>query len=291
MVGMKKAGYFLILPSLAILLLVELVPIGYSIYMSFQKFFVLSIAKPKFTGLDNYRMLTENPVFWIALKNTLIWVVTTLSATFTVGLLTATVLNRNFWGRNIVRNLVLLPWVVPGAAACFVWGLMYSPRYGVINQSLVKLGLSRFAQFSWLGKPSMALWAVILVSIWKSIPFVSIMLLAALQSIPEVLYDAAEVDGASLFQKFRFVTIPSIKPVLLMLLMLSVLWSFKSFMFVHILTGGGPNNASQILGTLAYYTAFVFFRWGRASAIGVTMLVILLAFSYIYYKGLVRKKG
>jgi multiple sugar transport system permease protein len=231
-------------------------------------------------GLGNYwRALTDEAV-WHSAGVTVVYAVGTIAPAFAIGLLLALLLNREFPGRRWLRSLMLLPWAVPGvvAAIAFLW--MFDSSYGVVNAQLRKLGLAT-ADIAWFVNGDTALFAVILPTVWKCFPFFSLTLLAALQSVPQTLYEAARVDGASPFQIFRNVTWPGIRGAAALALVLQSLWVVKDFDLVFATTGGGPSRATQTLSLLVYEEAFQFFRMGYASAIGVLMLILCAVLAFL----------
>ncbi len=224
-------------------------------------------------GLGNYDRVLIDPHFWASLWITALYVAGSMGPAFVAGLLVALLLNRRFPGRRWLRSLMLLPWAVPGVVASinFLW--LFEPSYGVVNYLLRKAGLIT-ADIVWFANPSTALLAVILPTIWKAYPFFTLTLLAALQSIPETLFEAARVDGGSALQIFRYVTWPGIRNAALLAAILNSLWAFREFDIIYPATGGGPDRATETLGILLYNEAFTYLRIGVASAIGVFMMLL-----------------
>ena len=223
----NKVPYLLILPSVAVFVAIMLYPLVYGICMSFFKETVL-MAKPVFVGLSNYKTLFFDERFFIgSLKNTLIWSITVVSFTTVISFSVALVLNQRLIGRRLIRTLILLPWIVPTVTAATVWGLIFDARYGFLNYLLSQvLNIGRFRNFGWLIDTRTSLFSAILVQIWKSFPFFTLAFLSGLQSIPEDLYDAAGLDGASYLSKLRYITLPSMKSIFFILLLLSLLSIF-----------------------------------------------------------------
>ncbi len=230
-------------------------------------------------GFDNYLRALADEQVWHSAGITVLYALGTIGPGFAIGLGFALLLNREFPGRRYVRSLMLLPWAVPGvvAAIAFVW--MFDASYGVVNSVLRRLGLAT-DDIAWFVDGDTALVAVLLPTIWKCFPFFTLTLLAALQSVPQALYEAARIDGAGASAEFRYVTWPGIRGAAVLAVVLQTLWVVKDFDLVFATTGGGPSRATQTLSLFVYEEAFQFFRMGYASAVGVMMLLVcaLLAF-------------
>jgi len=281
----NKVPYLLIFPSVGVFVAIMLYPLVYGIYMSFFRQTVL-MAKPVFVGLSNYKTLFFDERFFIgSLKNTLIWSITVVSFTTVISFSVALVLNQRLIGRRLIRTLILLPWIVPTVTAATIWGLIFDARYGFLNYLLSQvLNIGRFRNFGWLIDTRTSLFSAILVQIWKSFPFFTLAFLSGLQSIPEDLYDAAGLDGASYLSKLRYITLPSMKSIFFILLLLNVLWTFKAFTIIYILTKGGPYHSSEVVGVYAWLTSFFYNRPGLGSAVGVIIFIMLLLFARVYIK-------
>lgn len=231
-------------------------------------------------GFGNYaRALTDEAV-WHSAGITVLYAAGAIVPAFAIGLGLALLLNREFPGRRWVRSLMLLPWAVPGvvAAIAFLW--MFDASYGVVNSMLRRVGLIA-TDVAWFSGGDTALFAVILPTVWKCFPFFALTLLAALQSVPQALYEAARIDGAGRWQIFRYVTWPGIQGAAALAIVLQTLWVVKDFDLVFATTHGGPARATQTLSLLVYEEAFQFFRLGYASAIGVLMLFVCAALAYL----------
>ena len=276
--------YVLILPSLAVMGIIYVFPLFYGIYMSLHEYYLIKIEHP-FVGLSNFVALFRDSLYWKAFNHTMVWAVVCTSSSMGLAFLSAILLNQKFRGRNVVRTLVLVPWFVPMAAGAMLWAMLYQPNYGIIDYFMSGILRIRYLRsWSWLGNPATALLAVIMVRVWKVFPFYGLMLLAGLELIPENLYEVASIDGAGSFRKFISITFPCLKSVFVVVLLINLIWTFQSFQYVYILTGGGPARSTEILGTLAYSNAFSYLRFGYASAIAVTMLMLVLLISAIYLK-------
>jgi multiple sugar transport system permease protein len=243
--------------------------------------------EPKaFVGLSNYASLLASPEFHRALGVTVGWTLLAVAGKMVVGLIAALLLQREFIGRRIYLTLMMIPWVTPIVVAAVVWRWVLNSQYGQLNGLLDILGLS---VVPWLGRSGTAFVATAAVDMWVGIPFVAMVLMAGLQSIPDELYEAATVDGAGLAQIFRHVTLPLLRPVLFVVLLLTSVWTFNSFEVIYPLTRGGPAGATTTLVIQAYRTAFASFDFGRASALATLIFLILLVVSIFYWFRLARR--
>lgn len=272
-----------ILPAGAVLTILLLWPLVDVVWTSFQARNMLNLDRRGFVGLANFGSFFSDSLWWLALKNGLIWTVGSVAGEFFVGLGSALLLNQNLRGRVIFRSLVLIPWIVPIVVASILWRWMLNPDFGIVNVLLVKSGILESPVY-WLGEVNTALYSCIFVNIWRSFPFYTIVFLAALRSIPPEETEAALIDGANSFQRFIYIMIPHLRYVSLVVIVLHVMWTFYHFDFVWLLTGGGPLNASEILPTLIYRTAFRYYDFGVASAMSVMMTVILGMLIFTYFK-------
>jgi multiple sugar transport system permease protein len=277
-------GYYLLLPSLVLILAVVLYPTVWGIGLSFREMRLNRIdLGTGFVGLRHYLDLIDDPIFWLSLKNTVIWVVGCVLGELALGLAAALVLNRDLPLFRFFSVLVLLPWFLPNVVAGHMWALMLDPRLGVINDLLVQAGVLTSYR-AWFADPNAALFAVMLVEIWHGFPFFALLLLAGLKAIPPELYEAAEIDGARSWQQFRFVTMPQLRMIIVAVVILRVITLVNSPDILLILTGGGPGRATQVLSLYAFIKANKEFNFGYASAIAVVMFVLLMAFAYLYVR-------
>lgn len=267
-------GYLLLAPAVGLVALIIIYPLFVSLDLSFQNIGLARIGAPRkdFT-LGNYEKLFSAPEFWLACWTTLKLVVVVSAACLVLGLATALLVNNRFRGRTLARLFVALPWAVPEIIAVVIFSWIFDSSFGLMNWLLITLGLTS-QMINWVSDPNAAFWIVSITMIWKGYPFVSIMTLAGLQSIPEDFYNAAKVDGANVFQRFFYITIPVLMPVLGITLVLVILWVFRDFAIIKVLTDGGPLKSTQTLSIMTYEQAFGFFNMGYASAIGIITLVI-----------------
>ncbi|MEU6947484.1 sugar ABC transporter permease [Streptomyces sp. NPDC046332] len=243
----------------------------------------------EFVGLDNYVDALTGSQFLGTLGWTLVWTVACVSVTFVLGLALANILNRRIAGRSVYRMLLILPWAVPGFVSVFAWRFLYNQDNGLLNQVLGGAGIDAVP---WLNDPTWAKFSVIAVNVWLGIPFMMVALLGGLQSIPGELYEAAEMDGANAWQRFRNITLPGLRSVSTTVILLSTIWTFNMFPVIFLLTRGGPGEATQILVTQAYKFSFEISPrdFAQSSTWGVLILVLLMVFAAIYRRVL-RKQG
>ncbi len=276
--------YLLLAPGMALITIFILYPIGKAISLSFSSFhFLRPEAGSHFVGLSNFVRMASDPKFLLILKNTMFYVMGSVAGAYAIGLLTALLLNMSFKGRRIARSLIIIVWAVPGVVACMVWIYMYNVQWGVINYILMRFGLIR-QPVRWLMDANVAMLAVIFTTIWKTFPFATVTLLGGLQTVPKQLYEAARMDGGNALQLFRHITMPQLKPITAVVILLFTIWTMRNFDIIYIMTNGGPGKATATLVIQAYQQAFQAFDFAGASAIGVISLVISLAFSIIYLR-------
>jgi len=277
--------YLFIAPTVATLGFLVLYPVLQVVYISLWNNFLMT-KNPAFVGPGNYLWLLQQGVFRLILSNTTIFTVASVGLHLVVGLGLALLLSAKIHrlARALFRGALILPWMFTAAVVAVNWRLILNP-FGIFNALLAQLHLmSLEAPINWLGELSLALPALILVNLWRGYPFVMLMLLAALQSISPELYEAAAVDGAGACARFRYVTIPSIKPVIASVGLLDAIWNFRLFDLVYLTTGGGPLNSTHVLATYTYRLAFESFEFGKASALAVMMLCCTLVLSIFYFR-------
>ena len=274
----------LLAPTIIVMLLLGIFPIVYSLGMSFFKYKLNIPRPPSFVGLANYgRMLTDGQ-FWSSLVKTLYFTGATVGLTIGLALLIALLLNQDIKGKTIYIATLLIPWAVPKVVNGLIWKWIYDGNYGILNALALKFGLIEEYQW-WFTKSSvLALTLVVIVEVWKRTPFAAILLLATLQNIPPYLYKAAQMDGATSWQRFRFVTFPGIKYMLMVILILQTTWSLKTFDTIYVLTKGGPANNTMVTYFYVYRTAFDHLDMGYGAAMAYAMTILAFVLAGIYFK-------
>jgi multiple sugar transport system permease protein len=281
--GERPLGPWLVLPSLVLIFGIVIYPLGYSLWISVHQMNLTSPGVMPYVGLDNYaRWLTSEP-FWRSVGVTAYFSFVSVVLTIVLGLLVALVLNQRFVGRRVVRALMLIPWAVPSVVTGVIWLWIYNGNYGALNGLLYQLGLIGSYQ-SWLGDPTSALYAVVATKVWKELPFVALLLLATLQTIPAELLEAGRVDGAGMLGTFFRITMPLLRPGLLVVAVLETMWTFRVFDIVYVLTSGGPADATMVVAYLTYLETFKFLRFGSGAALAYIVTLFIVVFSFVYVR-------
>lgn len=279
-------GYMLILPTFVFLGIFMLRPLIQTVLYSFQKRSLLNPNAPThYVGLSNWRRLFDNSSFFPDLRNTIVLSVSSTVIQIVLGLAIALMLNRKFPLRSWVRAVAILPWAMPTIAAAFVFRWIFDASFGTANTILGYIGI---APVAWLGSSTSAMISLIVVHVWKGLPFVILVFLAALQGVPMEQYEAARVDGASKWIEFRYVTLPSIRFVITIVFVLRIIWTFNWFDLTFMLTGGGPGTSTMTLPLDVYTQAFRNYDVGMASTFATFMSLVLLIFA-IWFLRLNRK--
>jgi multiple sugar transport system permease protein len=275
-------------PALLLLGLLMVYPLAQVVRMSFYE---INLRTETWVGLGNYTELLRTALFWQVLWQTILFTVGSVVFHLLIGMGLALLLHSriNVRVRNIFRGLLIIPWLFAPTVAGMIWVLMLSP-FGVLNGVLAAIGLlDANATINWLGSPHTSLLSVTAMNIWRAFPFFMVMLLAGLQAIPEDIYEAADIDGSTPWQKFWYITIPGLRGIILTIVLLDFIWTFRAFDPVYVMTGGGPVNSSQVLPTAIYFDAFQKLKFGYASAEAVIMFLILFAASVVYVRRAVRE--
>jgi multiple sugar transport system permease protein len=272
---LEREGVFswlMLAPGILFLVAFVAYPFFYGIFLSLQD---RRVANPGvFVGLANFVSLAHDAVFWQVTRNTLVYVAVTTILKLSGGLGMALVMNQKFRGRNLVRASLLLPFIVPTALSTVAWMWILDPTFSVVNWVLVHAGIIG-SGFSWLGNASLAMWSLIVVNTWRGTPFYGITLLAGLQTISPDLYEAAAIDGASVTQRFLYVTLPVIKPVLVIVTIFSVIFTFGDFQLIYALTHGGPANATHVFSTWSFDIGMSAGQLGMGAAVALAILPAL----------------
>ena len=265
-------GWLLLTPVIVVMAVLVVWPFMTAIWIAFTDKAIGREAT--WIGLTNFGTVISSPRFLRALQNSLLFTLAAMALKLVLGMAMALVLNQAFFGRNALRAFFLIPWVLPGFVAYLLWRWMLDPLQGVLNYALIDLGLVRFP-VEFLSSSTWALPSVIVAHVWRSFPFFGLAFLAGMQNIPAEQYEAAAVDGAGRVQQFRYVTLPGLRHVILVVLMLSTIWTFNAFEPVYLLTGGGPADATMVYTVLAYEMGIVNMRLGEAAAVPVMILPVL----------------
>jgi multiple sugar transport system permease protein len=277
--------YLLILPSVVFLLAVEFYPLATGLAESLYYHNRVQPWATTFVGLGNFAQALNSHDVRQALRTSFVMVAGIVGASYLLGLVAGLLLNQPIRGRAVYRAIILVPWITPPIVAYISWQFMLSDQFGSINRWLIALGLvDPFDPVTWLADPALAMLSVIVVGTWFRFPFMAITVLAALAAVPDELYEAAALDGASAFQCFRDVTLPLILPVSVIATLLQAIWTFNDFALTFVLTGGGPANATTPLILLAYREAFQRFNIGYGTALAVISMVLMLALGAVYLR-------
>jgi multiple sugar transport system permease protein len=272
-------------PTIVIISIVIFYPLVQVLSYSVHDTHLMMPQNQQFVGLDNFRQILQDDIFRTSVVNTLVFTLASVAGGFLVGFALALLLNENIPARNVWRGAALIPWVVPGVIVSLLTLYMFNGEVGIVNYTLKSTGLiGKF--IPWFGSTKHAMWALVLANIWNQTPFYMLMLLAGLQSRPEELMEAAKIDGAGMFGRFRYISIPHLSGIILIVTSLMVVWNFNNFDLFWATTQGGPVNATMTLSVYTYRQAFLAFRMGYASAISVLWLLGLLAFSIIYIRAM-----
>ena len=287
----KRLGYRMLIPATLLILLISVYPLFRGIALGFMNYNLQKPNKVGFNGVDNFvKIFTSDKEFWGVLSFTFVYTLTIVVISYVLGLIFAMLLNRDIRGRGVFRMLILIPWIIPPAVAATCWQWLLNDQFGLINNFLIGIHLID-KPLLFLADQQLTRLTVIITGAWKSFPFMMITLLSGLQTIPDDLYEAAEIDGASFIQRFRHITLPMLTSVTTVCTTLMFIWTFNNFENIYLLTQGGPNRATYVLSIYTYYTAFMRSNIGYASTISVVLLVALLLLTSIYIALLNRGKN
>jgi len=276
----KDSGIMFVGPALVLLTLITVYPVLYVFYLSFHRR-LLTLEVSRFAGFENYLFLVRDERFWNALGNTVYFTAASVSMELLLGLGIALLLNRSFRFKGLIRAIVIIPWAVPTVVSAKMWEWIYNTDFGILNYLLG-------AKVNWLGSPAWAINAAVFMDVWKTTPFVAILLMAGLQVIPGEIYKAARIDGAGRLAIFGRITLPLLKPVILVVLIFRTLDAFRVFDAVYVLTGGGPANTTETLSIYAYKVLFQTLQFGYGSTLSVAVFLCIGGISVFYIKLLSR---
>ncbi len=276
----ERLTYLFVLPAVVVFALLTVYPLIYAIVTGFYKIDFIR-AKTMFYGFQNYAEILTDDTFWVAVKNTLLFVVLAVVFETLLGTLFALFFNSGFRFMKLYRTVVLVPMLLPPITVALTWKMMYDYNFGIFNFLLKTIGLS---PVEWLSSTDWALLSVVLTDIWQWTPFVFLVILASLQSIPLEIYESAQVEGASYVQSLRYITLPLLRPALALVLLLRTIDTFRVFDKMYVLTGGGPGNATETITYYIYRYGFRYFQTGYAAAASIIMVIMVLILSIPYIK-------
>lgn len=273
-----------IIPPVALLAALVGYPLVQTLYLSVMKSTLIQ-PDPVFVGFGNFIKIFTSSGFWNVAVNSIVWTVVIVALQFVIGMAVALILNRKFVGRGFLRAAVVIPWVMPGVIAGALWKLLYEPYLGPIAQMLGLVGVPT-ENAAFLGNASTALFAVIVVAVWKGFPLSAVMYTAAYQNVPDELREAARLDGANAWQVFRTVVLPSMAPTIRSTILLTTVWTFNYFDLIYVMTKGGPGDSTEIFPTAIYRLAFQDVNYGVSSAYGIVSVAVLGVFTILYLRQL-----
>src|SRR6516162_6171376 len=286
-VNRNWVSFWFMLPAAAFLILFLAYPLGLGVWLSFTD---ARIGRSGiFIGLENYEWLLDDSTFWLSVFNTLLYTIVASAVKFAVGLYLALLLNENLPFKALLRAVVLIPFIVPTVLSAIAFWWIYDAQFSIISWSLRHLGLIS-GNIDFLGDMWNARWSVIFANIWRGVPFVAITLLAGLQTVSPSLYEAATIDGATNWQRFRYITYPLLTPIIAVVMTFSVLFTFTDFQLIWVMTRGGPVNATHLMATFSYQRAIMSGYLGEGAAISTAMIPFLLGAILVSWFGLQRRK-
>lgn len=280
----KSTGYLFVLPALLLLAMLIAYPVAYTALLS------VTDNQGNLVGLENFRRILRARATEQAAWNTLVWVLGSIVFQVVLGVLAAILLNQSFRGRGVVRAIAVIPWVVPGIVAATTWAWMLHTEFGIINYMLTAPGVID-EPVGWLTNGSTVMPVMIAINVWKMFPFVAIMVLAGLQSIPNDLYEAARIDGASFWEEVRYVMLPQVRPVIVAVSLLLVIWALNHITIIYAITRGGPANRTLITPIQIFRTAFENVQFGQAAALSVMFFAVTITIVFIYIRTLASNSG
>jgi multiple sugar transport system permease protein len=275
-------------PAAALVLLVFVYPVCRTISLSFMHLNLETGFQPRFAGMDNFIRLMSDSRFFSALRVTAVFTTASVAMEFLLGLLSALAVEKIRKLNRTARTLLLIPWTLPTAIIAVLWMWIFNDQYGFINAILSRTGMID-SPIAWLGRPHTALLSITMADVWKAFPFVFIVLLAGLQSIPQEMYEAMEIDGGTAWHKFRYVTLPHLLPFIFLALIFRIVQAFAVFDLVYVLTGGGPGGATETVSVYGYYTFMRYLDFGYGAALVMAIVIALALIAWVLYFLLLRK--
>ena len=276
----KRKGYYLIIPAIIIMFIFTLYPLIDGIRVSFTDKSLLK-TESSYIGFKNYQRLMEDPIFWLSLRHSIKLTVIVVILQLIFGLIIAWAMKQDIPGMPIFKSIIMASWVIPVAATVTIFKFMAQPDVGFINIMLKSIGLQHLVKY-WFGDPKTAFSFIVILHLWRNVPFYGITFFAAMQTIPDSFYEASEIDGANAFQNFWYITLPGIKNMIIVMVTIHVLWTFNNFDFIYLATGGGPVNRTDVLPVYVYRQSWVSYAAGYGASIGTIMLLILTVYLVIY---------
>jgi multiple sugar transport system permease protein len=278
----RQKGYLLLLPTLLIMALFTVYPLLDGLRMAFTNKHLLKDTV-RYVGLANFIRLASDEVFRISLYHSVLLTTVVVVLQLVLGLILASAMKQNLPGMGAFKSIVMASWVIPVAATVIMFKFMAQPDIGLINIILKGLGFEKLTRY-WLGDPKVALPFIMLLHLWRNVPFYGVAFLAAMQAIPKSYYEAAEIDGANAWQRFVNITLPGIRSMIIVMVTIHVLWTFNNFDFIYLATGGGPVNATDVLPVYVYRQCWNSYTIGYGASIGTIMLVLLMIYFVVYIR-------
>lgn len=283
----KRKGYFLIIPAIIIMFIFTFYPLMDGIRVSFTDKSMLR-TEYSYIGLENYKQMLGDPIFWLSLRHSIILTGVVVILQLIFGLILAWTMKQEIPGMPIFKSIIMVSWVIPVAATVTIFKFMAQSDVGFINIILKSIGLKSLVRY-WFGDPLTAFPLIILLHLWRNVPFYGIVFLAAMQTIPASFYEVAEINGANAFQSFWYITLPGIRNMIIVMVTIHVLWTFNNFDFIYLATGGGPINSTDVLPVYVYRQSWDRYAAGYGASIGTVMLLILSIYLIIYL--LIQERG
>lgn len=284
----RHKGWLLILPTLTIMAVFTVYPLADGLRLAFTNMHLLRETSD-FVGLDNFERLLSDEVFWLSLRHSIELTVAVVVLQLVFGLILALAMNQDLPYMGVFKSIIMASWVIPVAATVIMFKFMAQPDIGLINIGLRSIGLEELERY-WLGDPNVAFPFIMVLHLWRNVPFYGVAFLAAMQAVPQSFYEAAEIDGANAWQRFRHVTLPGIRNMIVVMVTIHVLWTFNNFDFVFLATGGGPVNTTDVLPVYVYRQSWNSYTVGYASSIGTVMFFILMIYFVVYIRLLERRE-
>jgi multiple sugar transport system permease protein len=282
MILRKQQGIMLILPAILVMGLFTVYPLFEGLRIAFTNANLLKEGV-RYIGFQNFIRLLSDEIFWISLYHSVLLTTVVVLLQFVLGLILALAMNQKLPGMSLFKNVIMASWVIPVAATVILFKFMAQPDIGLINIVIRSLGIEDLNRY-WLGDPDVALPFIMLLHLWRNVPFYGVAFLAAMQAIPQSLYEAADIDGANSWYKFYYITLPGIRSMVIVMVTIHVLWTFNNFDFVYLATGGGPVNATDVLPVYVYRQCWSSYTVGYGASIGTVMLLLLMLYFIAFIK-------